>query len=204
MLPVQWTYLALAVVLASVTLVAAQAPPGWEEMGFGTASLFQYPTTEEYLLEVRLAGTATDASTREAWHVAVELSGVVTRTFTYGEAGRRAAEEAGDLVARVTFLDAQREAIVDAFDVPVAYHATRVDGVAQALDAWTFAFRAPEDRAAPFWLGASGEATGLEVQDGQVQHLLLAKGQAVGGDSGHKASQFRLDLGGHAREQRLD
>lgn len=200
----QWTYLALAVVLASVTLVAARGPPGWEDMGFGTASLFQYPTEEEHLLSVHLAGTATAASTREAWAVALDLTGVATRTFTFAEGGSRAAEETGELLARVSFADPETGAVVDTFTTMVQYHATRADGVAQALDTWRFHLQAPGD-AAPFWFALAGDATGLEVQDGDAHHLLLAEGQAAVQDpDGHRASQFHLDLTGRASEERLD
>lgn len=201
----QWAFLALAVVLASVTLVAAQGPPGWAEMGFGTAALFQYPTEEQHLVEMRLAGTASEASTKEAWAVVVQLTGVATRTFTYDDVGQRTAEEAGEVQASITFADPATGAVVDTLALPLQYHATRTEGVAQALDAWAFHFGALED-AAPFWLGATGEAQGLQVQDGKVQHLVSASGQAIARDGaeGHRATQFRLDLAGHASEERLD
>lgn len=201
----QWTYVALAMVLASVTLVAARGPPGWEEMGFGTASLFQYPTEEEHLLTLHMAGTATAASTREAWALAINLTGVATRTFTFAEGGSRAAEETGELQARVSFADPETGAVVDSFTTMVQYHATRADGVAEALDVWHFQVQAPEGADAPFWFALAGDASGLEVQDGDVRHLLLAEGQAsVQDPDGHRATHFHLDLTGQASEERLD
>jgi hypothetical protein len=191
-------YLVLAGVLLVAVFAAARGPPGWEEAGFGKPALFQVQA-EEYVLTLNLSGTASNSSTGEAFHVTLEAQGVLERT----EPAAHGVQERGELGAFVRILDPATNTTIDAFGTEVSYHAQRASSLARGTDGWRFHLNSHGREGDLLHFGLHGNTTGLQVQDGLTQHVLVSSGGvSLKHADAHRASHFQLTLRGTGVEER--
>lgn len=196
MLPLARMYLVLAGLLVTGAFVAASAPPGFQQAGFGKTALFQLPSAQGYRVEMALTGAASSQATAEAYALSIDLTGTAQRD----EPRTAAQQEQGPLDAYVKVVDPARNTVIDAFTATASYAAHR-GGLNDGTDGWAFTIDLHGADGLALWL--HGNLTGLQAQDGHSAGLADAGGFIELPDGSHAASRFDLSLAGHATEDRV-
>jgi opacity protein-like surface antigen len=191
------TLLLLLVACALLGSAAAGAakpasPPGKPARALGG------PAAQDFQLTMNMTGTATSASTGEAFSVTIRLTGFVTRSTPEGNG----AQERGGLGAHVTITDTGGDATVQEFTTDASYHAERASYLGHGLDGWRYNLETRGRAGDLLHFGLHGNVTGTESEDGRTTYLLLGDGPVTLQDQGaHRAAHFQLQTSGTATEE---